>query len=92
MKSIAFLHYEGEPNSEIQKNEFLLFFAQKGITVHDVEVFSDEDLKKIVQDTIQRRGKVLIPTLGVGRSQEIMLAIENMIRTGTLEKIPVYQG
>ncbi|HLC74399.1 MAG TPA: ABC transporter substrate binding protein, partial [Candidatus Nanoarchaeia archaeon] len=36
MKSIAFLHYEGEPNSEIQKNEFLLFFAQKGITVHDV--------------------------------------------------------
>ena len=51
---------------------------------------SDIELKKIVQDTIKRDGKVLIPTLGVGRSQEIMVVIENMVRTGVLDKIPVY--
>jgi len=51
---------------------------------------SDEELKKIVQETVKRGGKILIPTLGVGRSQEIMLVIENMVRNGTLDKIPVY--
>ena len=51
---------------------------------------SDIELKKIVEDTIKRGGKVLIPTLGVGRSQEIMVVIENMVRMGVLDKIPVY--
>ncbi|HJN56832.1 MAG TPA: beta-CASP ribonuclease aCPSF1 [Candidatus Woesearchaeota archaeon] len=51
---------------------------------------SDEELKRIVQETVKRKGKVLIPTLGVGRSQEIMVVIENMVRNGTLENIPVY--
>jgi len=51
---------------------------------------SDEELKKIVHETIKRGGKILIPTLGVGRSQEIMAVIENMVRNGTMDKIPVY--
>ena len=51
---------------------------------------SDEELKKIVHETIKRGGKVLIPTLGVGRSQEIMVVIESMVRNGTMDKIPVY--
>jgi uncharacterized protein len=51
---------------------------------------SDIELKRIVQETVKRGGKVLIPTLGVGRSQEIMIVIENMVRTGVLDKIPVF--
>jgi len=51
---------------------------------------SDEELNRIVKETVARGGKILIPTLGVGRSQEIMIAIEQMIRTGVMEKIPVY--
>ena len=51
---------------------------------------SDEELNKIVKETVARGGKILVPTLGVGRSQEIMIAIEQMIRTGVMEKIPVY--
>jgi len=51
---------------------------------------SDEELKKIVHETIKRGGKVLIPTLGVGRSQEIMVVIESMVRNGIMDKISVY--
>tara|TARA_Y100000310_G_C20696885_1_gene826342 strand:- start:3439 stop:5331 length:1893 start_codon:yes stop_codon:yes gene_type:complete len=51
---------------------------------------SDEELKRIVKETIKRGGKVLIPTLGVGRSQEIMIAIENLVRSGGLDKLTVY--
>jgi hypothetical protein len=51
---------------------------------------ADEMLKKIIIDTVARKGKILMPTLGSGRSQEIMLMIESMVKNGELEKIPVY--
>ena len=53
---------------------------------------TDEDLMRIIKETVERGGKIIIPTLGVGRSQEVMLAIENMVRSGRLAPIPVYIG
>jgi KH/beta-lactamase-domain protein len=50
----------------------------------------DELLKKIVKDTVARKGKILLPTLGSGRAQEVMLLIEEMVRKGEIESMPVY--
>lgn len=50
----------------------------------------DELLKKLVKDTIARKGKILLPTLGSGRAQEVMLLIEEMVRKGEIEAMPVY--
>ncbi|QQG38800.1 MAG: MBL fold metallo-hydrolase [Candidatus Woesearchaeota archaeon] len=51
---------------------------------------SEDKLNEIVKKTIERGGKVLIPTLGVGRSQEMMLIIEKSIREGRMQRIPVF--
>ncbi len=51
---------------------------------------AEEELIKIIENTIERGGKVLIPVLGVGRAQEVMLIIEKAISSGRLKKIPVY--
>ena len=51
---------------------------------------SDEMLKKVIIDTVKRGGKILMPTLGSGRAQEIMIMLENMMRDKELKKIPVY--
>ncbi len=51
---------------------------------------TDEELMTIIKDTIEKGGKVLIPTLGVGRAQEVMLAIEQMVRGGKMEPVSVY--
>lgn len=48
------------------------------------------ELIDIIKKTIERRGKVLIPVLGVGRAQEIMLIIEKYVRSGEIKDIPVY--
>ncbi|MCX6742508.1 MAG: MBL fold metallo-hydrolase [Candidatus Pacearchaeota archaeon] len=45
-----------------------------------------ENIKK----TIDNKGKVLVPILGVGRAQEIMLIVENAFREGNLPNVPVY--
>ncbi len=51
---------------------------------------SEQFLIDAVKKTIERKGKVLIPSLGVGRGQEEMLIIEEAIRKGELPNVPVY--
>ncbi len=51
---------------------------------------SEEDFIEVINKTIERGGKVLIPELGLGRAQESMLVIEDAIRTGKMKRVPVY--
>ena len=51
---------------------------------------ADDDVINIVKETKARGGKVLMPVLGVGRAQEVLLVLESAIREGRLEKIPIY--
>jgi len=51
---------------------------------------ADDELKKIIVETLKRGGKVLIPTLGSGRAQEVMVMIESMVRNKEIEPTPVY--
>lgn len=47
-------------------------------------------LKDIVERTMKNGGKALIPVFAVGRSQEVMLVLEEMMRTSKLPNVPVY--
>lgn len=51
---------------------------------------SEERLLDVIKKTIDRGGKVLIPELGLGRSQETMLILEDAIKRGKLKEIPIY--
>lgn len=51
---------------------------------------SEEKMIDIINRTIERGGKVLIPELGLGRAQESMLIIDDAIKSGKMKKIPVY--
>jgi len=51
---------------------------------------AEANLLKVVKDTIKRGGKVIIPAFAVGRSQEVMVALEEAIRRKVLDAIPVY--
>ncbi|MFW9965700.1 MAG: beta-CASP ribonuclease aCPSF1 [Candidatus Thorarchaeota archaeon] len=44
----------------------------------------------IIKRTVERDGKVLIPVLAVGRAQEIMLVLEDLVTKKRIPKIPVY--
>jgi len=61
--------------------------------MHDMQPSRREaeiDLQNIARRTLQRGGKVLIPTFAVGRSQEVMIVIEEAIRKGIIDNVPVY--
>lgn len=51
---------------------------------------SEELLLQLIKETADRQGKILMPVLGVGRSQEIMIILERAMREGKLPKMPIY--
>jgi len=51
---------------------------------------TEDKLLDLVNKTIERQGKVLIPELGLGRAQETMLVLEDAMATGKIKKVPIY--
>jgi len=51
---------------------------------------TEERLAAVINETLDRGGKVLIPVPAVGRAQEIMLVIDGYMRRGLLKEAPVF--
>jgi len=51
---------------------------------------SERDLKRVINETYERDGTVLVPAFAVGRSQEIMLVLEEAMRNGDIPEMPVH--
>ncbi|WP_313691391.1 beta-CASP ribonuclease aCPSF1 [Halorarum halobium] len=51
---------------------------------------SEERLIEVINEAHDRDGKVLIPAFAVGRSQEMMLVIEEAMRSGKIPEMPVH--
>jgi len=48
------------------------------------------ELKEVVQKTIQRKGRLIIPAFAVGRTQELVYGLHKMIEAGDIPEIPVF--
>lgn len=53
-------------------------------------VEAEEALSKVINQTLERKGKVLIPVPAVGRAQEIMLIIDGYMKRGLIKEAPVF--
>jgi len=51
---------------------------------------AENHLKQVVNETLSQDGVVLIPAFAVGRSQEVMIVLEDAIRKGEIPNVPVY--
>jgi hypothetical protein len=47
-------------------------------------------LAEVINQGLKKNGKILIPVFAVGRSQEVMVVIEQLMADGTLPEVPVY--
>ena len=51
---------------------------------------AEDKLASLINNTLDRRGKVLIPVPAVGRAQEIMLILDGYMRRGMIKEAPVF--
>jgi len=60
---------------------------------HDMQPSRQEagnQIREVARATLQRGGKMLMPVFAVGRSQEVMLVLEELMRNHHIPKVPIY--
>jgi predicted metal-dependent RNase len=51
---------------------------------------ADDLMSDLVKRTVDRKGKILMPVLGSGRAQEVLVFIQKLISEGKIPEIPIY--
>lgn len=97
-KTIAYTGDIGRPVNRILKSpvpfpqaDILIAESTYGDRLHTSMAESDEELYNVVQDTcVRKKGKLIIPAFSVGRTQEIVYALNNLYNTNRLPKVDTY--
>ncbi|MGN1362844.1 MAG: beta-CASP ribonuclease aCPSF1 [Methanobrevibacter sp.] len=51
---------------------------------------AEKEMMKAIYKTLKRGGKVLVPVFAVGRAQELMIVLEEYMRHGMIDEVPIY--
>jgi metallo-beta-lactamase family protein len=70
--------------------DYVVMESTYGDRVHgDVEQMHD-DLERVVRDAVARGGKIIVPAFAVGRTQELVFALNELKRQGRLPPLRIF--
>jgi len=70
--------------------DYLIMECTYGDKPHREPEAAYDELQQVVARTLTRGGKVIIPSFAVGRAQEIVYELHQMIEAGEIPPVPVY--
>ncbi|MBM3788023.1 MAG: MBL fold metallo-hydrolase [Acidobacteria bacterium] len=70
--------------------DILIVESTYGDRLHQPLLHAKEKLAHIINTTARRGGKIIAPAFAVGRTQQLVLMIHELIREGKLHEIPVF--
>jgi metallo-beta-lactamase family protein len=70
--------------------DYLIMESTYGDRLHGAPEAAHNDLGRIVRETMDRRGKIIIPAFAVGRAQEIIYSLYQLMQSGEIPSIPIY--
>ncbi len=75
------------PQGEI---DYLIMESTYGDKTHSDPQWAYEEFYQMVMGTIKKRGKVIVPAFAVGRTQELVYALNQFVSHKRMPAIPVY--
>ncbi|MEW6428893.1 MAG: MBL fold metallo-hydrolase [Thermodesulfobacteriota bacterium] len=79
-----------DPEPIVDGADILIMESTYGNRLHPTEAELDAELRRIVNQTAERQGSLLIPAFAVGRTQQIVLALNRLHRDGLIPALPVF--
>ena len=71
--------------------DFIITEATYGDRLHKDIKDAEEDLLRVIQHTcVEKKGKLIIPSFSVGRTQEIVYALNTLFNAGRLPRIDIF--
>lgn len=75
---------------EVAEADFLIMESTYGSRRHESRDEAQQNLRRVVNDTYKRRGKVIIPAFAVGRTQELVYNLHMLSESQKIPTVPIY--
>jgi metallo-beta-lactamase family protein len=70
--------------------DYLQVESTYGAREHSARALANEDVGRLVRETLERKGKVIIPSFSVGRTQQIVYTLHQLTLAGQLPRLPIF--
>jgi metallo-beta-lactamase family protein len=57
---------------------------------HAPRIDADAEISRLITETVARRGKIIVPSFSVGRTQQIVYVLHQLAVEGRLPRLPIY--
>lgn len=79
-----------DPQPITEGADVLIMESTYGNRSHPPYPESEKELKRIVNETFERGGTLLLPAFAVGRTQQIVYALHKLFKRGDIPPMPIY--
>ena len=70
--------------------DFLQVESTYGARLHSAKASANAEVGRMVRETLDRKGKVIIPSFSVGRTQQIVYTLHQLTLGGGLPRVPIF--
>lgn len=70
--------------------DYMIMESTYGDKSHNNPELAFIEFREVVKRTVERGGKVIVPAFAVGRTQEIVYNLNQMMHNGDMPRVPVY--
>ncbi len=74
----------------LPKADHLITEGTYGGVKHPDEKSLRDELERVVRETFERGGRIVIPAFAIGRTQEVVYALDQLFRTKRVPELPIY--
>lgn len=74
----------------LPRADYLITEGTYGGKRHPDEASLRDALERVVRDSLDRKGRIVIPAFAVGRTQEVIYALDKLFTAGRVPEIPIY--
>ncbi|HBE78417.1 MAG TPA: MBL fold hydrolase [Firmicutes bacterium] len=74
----------------VAEADYVLIESTYGNRLHEDHTQKVDLLRKIIIESVNSGGNLVIPAFAVGRTQDLLYYIKNLLRSGQIPRIPVY--
>jgi metallo-beta-lactamase family protein len=74
----------------IENVDYLQVESTYGGREHSPKANANEEVGRLVRETLKRKGKVIIPSFSVGRTQQIVYTLHQLTLANQLSRVPIF--
>ena len=74
----------------VEDVDYLQVESTYGAREHSPKASANAEVGQMVRETLERKGKVIIPSFSVGRTQQIVYTLHQLTLAGQLPRVPIF--